>query len=99
MKEQVAKGEKPPVLSDEQERAEVATMIGSPLYCAIMDKLMVWHIVRIQQARQEARQELFEEIEAKYMIKQSPNPDFLRNGLVILSPEQWQALKDKWLKE
>ena len=48
----------------------------------------------IQQAKEEVADKIFEEIEKEYMIKDSPNPDFLRNGIVILSPEQWQALKE-----
>lgn len=39
--------------------------------------------------------EVVKDIEAKYMVKNSANPDFLRNGIIIASPEQWQAFKEE----
>ena len=37
--------------------------------------------------------EVMGDIENKFMVKDSPNPDFLPEGLIFISKKQWQELK------
>lgn len=44
-------------------------------------------------------EKVVKDIEDCFEVKNSVNPDWLRNGIIIASPEQWQRFKESLRQE
>jgi len=51
----------------------------------------------IQQAKEEVAREIFEEIDSKFLLIARPFTE--RRDIIVEQPKEWQALKDKHLKD